>query len=82
MDRLMDEIAPPCAITSISTPPMNPLLILCRGLLAISNISPLPSQRIPDLDRPIEVALPVRIKLYTERIKSANSHQSRFSAPK
>jgi hypothetical protein len=71
MDRLIDEIALSCAITPI-----------LASTFAISKISPLPSQRDLNLDRLIEVAPPVGIKLHTERTESANSRQSRFSAPK
>lgn len=82
MDRLIDEIASSRVIAFNPAPTINPHLKLCRGQFAISKISPLPSQRIPNLDRLIKVALPVRIKLYTDETESANSRQSRFSASK
>jgi hypothetical protein len=58
MDRLIDEIAPFCAITPIHTPTINRPLIPCRGLIAISKISALPSQRVLNLSRLIRVAPP------------------------
>lgn len=81
MDRLIDEIAPSCAVALIRTT-INRFLMPCRGLMAISKISPLPSQRVLNLGRLIKVAPRVRIKLHSKRIEAANSRQSRFSAPK
>jgi hypothetical protein len=54
MDRLIDEIVPSCAATLIRTPTINRSLMPCRGLIAISKISPLPSQRILNLSRLIQ----------------------------
>jgi hypothetical protein len=82
MDRLIDEIVPSCAATLIRTPTINRSLMPCRGLIAISKISPLPSQRILNLGRLIKMAPPVRVKLPSKRTKSVDSRQLRFSAPK
>jgi hypothetical protein len=82
MDRLIDEIALSYAVTPIRTPTINPFLVPCRGLMAISKISPLASQRVLNLSRLIKVAPPVRIKLHAKRTELANSRQSRLNAPK
>jgi hypothetical protein len=60
MNRLIDEIAPSCAVTAIRTQSINRLLMSCRGPIAISKISPLPSQRVLNLGRLMEVAPRVR----------------------
>jgi hypothetical protein len=78
MDRLIDEIAPSCAITLIRAPTINRFLMPCRGLIAISKISPLASQRVLNLGRLIETAPPVRIKLHAKE-KNRVSQQSPIS---
>ncbi len=73
MDRLVDEIAPSCAVTPLRSPNITRSSMPCRALVAISEISLRPSQRVLKLDRLIEVASPVIAKLDAKRIELAES---------
>jgi hypothetical protein len=67
MDRLIDEIAPSCAVTFIHTPTINRSWMPFRDLTAISKISPLPSQRVLNLGRLTETVPPIRIKFPSKK---------------
>ena len=71
MDRLVDEIAPSCAVTPLRSPNINRSSVPYRALVAISEISPPSSQRVLKLGHLIEVASPVIAKLHAKRIKLA-----------
>jgi hypothetical protein len=90
MDRLTDEIAPSCAIprpffTSTIGQTCDTLPRSeghAEWSFAISKISRLPSQLMPNFDHLMKVAMPKKSSLYPEENRAAQSRQPRFCASK